>query len=285
MIRTAELSKPCWGKSTERFRTHFPAGKYNTLIQGYAMATRGELLSCLDELLDSSKIKDYCPNGLQVEGKNTVKKLVTGVSASLSFIEAALDSKADALLVHHGYFWKNEPSCISGMKKQRLKRLLVADINLFAYHLPLDLHPNYGNNVQLANVLGLHKAVPLQDEPLMWRGEWPQAGSGEMFARHISQMLQRPPVHIAGSDRPVRTVAWCSGGAQGFIEQAALNGVDAYISGEISEQTVHVAREYGIHFYAAGHHATERYGVQAVGDYLARRFDLEHKYVEIDNPA
>ncbi|MCP4697640.1 MAG: Nif3-like dinuclear metal center hexameric protein [Gammaproteobacteria bacterium] len=247
-----------------------------------------DLAAYTNKILDSVAYKDYCPNGLQIAGCSRVDKIVSGVSASLALAEAAIAAGANVLLVHHGYFWKGENPCLTGIKRKRIGRLLAADVSLLAYHLPLDAHPIYGNNVQLAKILGIQiEDVPSSDSigSMMLSGSLPEPVPGEVFAAHIARTLGRPPLHIAGNERPVRRIAWCSGSAQGYCEQAAQQGADAYLTGEISEQTVHVAREYGIHFYAAGHHATERYGVKALGNHLAKHFGIAHEFIDIDNPV
>ena len=252
------------------------------------MVTLSELAKYTNELLDIHQFADYCPNGLQVEGASELKKLVSGVTASQALVDAAIDAGADGLLVHHGYFWKGEDPCVTGMKKKRLARLLGAGVSLLAYHLPLDAHPEYGNNAQLARVLGF------KTEGNFGRGPSDQLGvfgvlntpmGADDLINHIQAKLGRTPQHIAGSASKIERIAWCTGAAQGYIEQAVATGVDAFVSGEISEQTVHVARETGIHFYAAGHHATERYGVQALGEHLASRFGISHQFIDIDNPV
>lgn len=251
------------------------------------MAQIAEITDYLHALLETHRFSDYCPNGLQVEGDRSVNRLVTGVTASEAFIDRALEAGADAVLVHHGYFWKGEPAPVTGMKARRIGKLLRHGVHLLAFHLPLDAHPVYGNNAQLAerlgfeitgsfpaggiDGLGLHGTV----EPL-------QASA---LAERIADRLGRRPTLVEGGVAPVERVAWCTGAAQGFIEQAADLGADAYVSGEISEPTAHVARERGIHYFAAGHHATERYGVQALGAHLAERFGFEHAFVDVDNPA
>lgn len=250
--------------------------------------TLTELLNCADSLLDVSSIKDYCPNGLQVEGKPAIKKIVTGVTANLDLIDAAIEAKADAILVHHGYFWKGEDPCIKGMKKRRLARLLNADVSLIGYHLPLDIHPVLGNNVQLAERLGLIVEAGLEPNNLRSVGlygalETPL--SAEDFSQKIAGELNREPLHINAGPKEIRSVGWCTGAAQGYIQQAIDLGLDAYITGEVSEPTVHAARENGIHFFAAGHHATERYGIEALGNYLADRLGIEHRFIDIDNPV
>lgn len=252
------------------------------------MSTLKEVTAYLDELLDSHRFRDYAPNGLQVQGREEIARVVGGVTASLELVEAAIAARADAILVHHGWFWKNEDPRIRGGKRRRLQRLLAADISLLAYHLPLDFHPLLGNNVQLARVLDIEiTQLPAGtgDEPPVVCGRLREPMSAEAFARHLAARLGRAPLHVSGHAGSIATVAWCTGAAQDYIDTAARLGVDAYISGEISERTTHVAREEGIHYYAAGHHATERYGVAALGDALASRFGIEFSFIDIDNPA
>ncbi|WP_394176910.1 Nif3-like dinuclear metal center hexameric protein [Thalassotalea litorea] len=243
----------------------------------------------LTELLQPGRIKDFCPNGLQIEGSETIGKVVTGVTASYALLEKAVEKGADAILVHHGYFWKNEAYPIVGMKQKRIKMLLDNNINLFAYHLPLDIHETLGNNAQLAKLLDIEVTGPLEQEnPLSvsLRGELNDKVDGSVFASRIEERLNRDVLHISGrSNRPIKTVAWCTGGGQGYIDLAAEQGIDAFITGEASEQTTHVAREMDIHFFAAGHHATERYGIKALGEYLAREHGLDVEFVDIDNPV
>jgi dinuclear metal center YbgI/SA1388 family protein len=202
-------------------------------------------------------------------------------------LEAAQAVGADAILVHHGYFWKNEAPAIVGMKHKRLQFLLNNDISLLAYHLPLDAHPEFGNNAQLANKLGIRVTGGLQAvaNKICNIGELSAPMALDVFAQHVGRCLGRPAQLISGGTHPIKTIAWCTGAAQSYIEEAAALGVDAFLSGEISEPTVHVARELGIHFIAAGHHATERYGVQALGSYLAAQLGIEHGFIDIDNPA
>ncbi|MFP1679625.1 Nif3-like dinuclear metal center hexameric protein [Alloalcanivorax sp. C16-2] len=252
------------------------------------MLKRDHLLGLLDDELQTHRFRDYCPNGLQVEGREQVRRLVTGVTACQALIDAAIVEEADAILVHHGYFWKNEDQRVRGMKKQRLQSLLRHDISLFAYHLPLDAHPQMGNNAQLARRLGLHVEGGLEPgNPLSIGnvGRLDEPMSAEDFAAHVEAVLGREALHIGDSQDEIETLAWCTGAAQGFIEQARALGVDAYLSGEISEPTTHFARETGIHYFACGHHATERYGVQAVGEWLANEHGLEHIFIDIDNPV
>lgn len=253
------------------------------------MASLHELVRYTNELLQIESYRDYCPNGLQVEGRSEVTKLVGGVSASQALLEAAIDVGADAILVHHGYFWKGEEPVITGMKRSRIKRLLQADVSLLAYHLPLDGHPVYGNNVQLASRLGLQVEGGFAGEcgvELALHGSLSRPLSAQQLGEQLARVLQRSPMHISpGHDRPISSVGLCSGAAQGYIEQAAALGLDAYISGEVSEQTVHVARELGIHYFSAGHHATERYGAESLGRHLAEHFHLGFEFVDIDNPV
>jgi dinuclear metal center YbgI/SA1388 family protein len=247
-----------------------------------------ELVNELDGVLEPHKFKDYCPNGLQVQGREEVSLVVSGVTACQALIDAAVEEGADAILVHHGYFWRDEDACITGMKKRRLKALLDNNISLLAYHLPLDAHPEYGNNVSLARMLGIEidgKLDPQDPVSVGNTGHLPQALPVEDFLSRIEQTLGRRPQHIGLAGAKIQSLGWCTGAAQGYIEQALTAGVDAYLTGEISEQTVHVAREEGIHFIAAGHHATERYGVQALGEYLSKKFSLQHRFIDIDNPV
>lgn len=249
---------------------------------------RDELVNYLADLLQVDSFQDYAPNGLQVEGSPTVEKIIAGVTASQALVDAAVAKGADALLVHHGYFWNGEDPCVAGMKRRRLKALLDAGINLLAYHLPLDAHPQLGNNARLADLLGLRAEGGFgggNGPDIGLFGEVGSPQSGEAFAALLEQTLSRRPLHIPGPQAEIRRIAWCTGAAQNYIEEAAVLGVDAYLSGEISEQTVHIAREVGIHFYAAGHHATERYGVQAVGVHLADEFGISVEFVDIDNPV
>ena len=245
-----------------------------------------QLVETADRYLESARIQDYCPNGLQVQGREQVRLLVSGVTASQQLLDAAVAAGADAILVHHGYFWKNEDARLIGMKHRRIKTLLSHDISLLAYHLPLDVHPEVGNNVQLGRRLGLQDIRPLPGDAkgLIWQGELPQAQSAADFGRQVADVLQREPLVVDGG-RSIRRLAWCTGGAQGYIDQAIAGGVDAYLTGEVSEQTVHSARENGVSFFAAGHHATERYGVQALGDHLAAQLGIQHLFIDCDNPA
>ena len=252
------------------------------------MVARAALAAYLEELLRPAAFEDYCPNGLQVEGRAEIRRLVSGVTACQELVERAAAADACALLVHHGYFWRGEPAAVTGMKAARLRRLLAADLNLFAYHLPLDAHPEFGNNAQLARRLGLAPAGPLVPG-CPERGCLARAADGpapEEFGARIGARLGRAPLRVGPEDeRPLRLVGLCTGAGQGMLEAAAAAGADAFLSGEISEQTTHAARELGVHFYACGHHATERYGAQALGAHLAERYGLEHRFLDVDNPA
>jgi dinuclear metal center YbgI/SA1388 family protein len=239
-----------------------------------------------DILLAAADFNDYCPNGLQVEGGRPVRRLITGVTASQALIDATVAAGGDALLVHHGFFWKGEDLRVIGMKARRIGALLRAGVSLLAYHLPLDAHPELGNNRRLGDLLGVVRASAGGDGDVpVWTGRLPEALDGADLAARVGALLGRSPLHVAAAGRPVTRLAWCTGAAQGFIEEAAALGADCYLSGEISEQTVHQARELGIDYLAAGHHATERYGVQALGERLAAELDLEHRFIDIDNPA
>jgi len=241
------------------------------------------LVRYCDERLDAAAFEDYCPNGLQVEAGETVRRIVSGVTASQALIDAAIAQQADLLLVHHGYFWKGEPAPLTGMKGRRVRSLMQAGISLLAYHLPLDAHPELGNNAGLGSALGLG-GTPLAPKSLVWGAELQQAVSGDDLAQLVERRLQRAPLALH-AERPVRRIAWCTGAAQGYITEAADAGFDAFISGEVSEQTLHLARELNIVYLAAGHHATERFGVMSLGDELARCFDLEHRFIDMENPV
>jgi len=246
---------------------------------------RDELVNYLDRLLDPTKFKDYCPNGLQVEGRGEVQRIVAGVTASQALLNAAVARNADAILVHHGYFWKGDDGRVTGIRRQRLGTLISHNINLIAYHLPLDAHPEFGNNAQLARRLGWVPDGRFGEQDIAWLGMLAEPADLATLADKMACELRREPLVIGEASRPVRRIAWCSGGAQGYFEQAIGLGVDAYVSGEISEQTVHLARESGVAYIAAGHHATERGGVQALAAHLAEKFSLDCEFVDVDNPV
>ena len=249
------------------------------------MVALTNLLETIDSLLDVSRFKDYAPNGLQLEGKSEVQRIVSGVTASQALIDAAIEAKADAILVHHGWFWRGEDQRIIGMKKRRIKALLDNDISLLGYHLPLDAHPELGNNAQLAKRLGFISEGVMNAEGVGNYGHLESELSVSELTERMQQQLQRTPTVVSAGDHSIKTIAWCTGGAQSYIQQAIALGVDAFVSGEISEQTTHEARENGVHYFAAGHHATERYGAPALGKYLAKQFNIEHLFIDIDNPA
>jgi dinuclear metal center YbgI/SA1388 family protein len=249
------------------------------------MPTRQSLDHHLDALLDVGRFKDYGPNGLQVEGRAEISHLVCGVTASLALIEAAIEARADAILVHHGLFWRGHDGRVTGWMKQRLARLLAHDISLFAYHLPLDAHAELGNNAQLGRVLGLVADDRFGEQALGFIGTQAAALDLPSLSVLIEQRLGRAATSVPGDGRPLRRVAWCTGGAQGYFEDAIAAGADVFITGEISEPQAHYAAELGVAFVAAGHHATERYGVQAVAAHLAAEFGVTQQFIDIANPA
>lgn len=246
---------------------------------------REKLTRYLDALLDSARFSDYCPNGLQVEGRGEVRRIVAGVSASQALVDAAIARRADALLVHHGWFWRGEDRRVTGVRKTRLQSLLANDINLIAYHLPLDAHGELGNNAQLARHLGWSVAGHFGEQDIGWHGRTAETTTLAELCARVAAEFRREPQVIGDTERAVRRVAWCSGGGQGIFEEALAQGVDVFLSGEIAEQNVHLARESGVAYIAAGHHATERYGVQALAAHLAERFGLDCEFVDIDNPV
>ncbi|PQJ96030.1 Nif3-like dinuclear metal center hexameric protein [Chromatium okenii] len=244
------------------------------------------LVAYCDELLSTASFADYAPNGLQVEGDRPIQRLVSGVTASAALLEAALALEADAIVVHHGWFWNHENPCLIGIKGRRARTLLKAGASLIAYHLPLDAHPLLGNNAMLGQRLGFCDREPTTlGKGLVWVGRLALPVLPATLAEQVFQQLGRAVTLVDGKHGMLERIAWCSGGGQNHLEQAAALGVDAFLSGEISEQTTHLAREYGICYLAAGHHATERYGIQALGAHLAEQFGLWHQFIEIDNPA
>ncbi len=249
------------------------------------MAERSKIEAHLDRLLDVGRYKDYGPNGLQVEGKTEVRKIVSGVTASLALIEAAIAARADALLVHHGLFWRGQDGRIVGWLRRRVALLMAHDINLFAYHLPLDAHPELGNNAGFGRRLGLVADARFGDQELGFAGPVREPLDLAELERRVRTATGRAPVVVAGDGRPLRRIGWCTGGAQGYFEAAMAAGVDAFLTGEISEPQAHLARETGVAFLACGHHASERDGAAAVGAHLAREFGLEHGFIDLPNPA
>lgn len=248
---------------------------------------RDALVAHLDEWLTASAFKDYGPNGLQVQGCGQVARVVSGVTASRALIEAAVAARADALIVHHGLFWRGQDGRLTGWLGERVRLLMTHGINLIAYHLPLDAHPTHGNNAQLGQRLGLVADARFGEQQLGFIGVAvrPAWDTLEGLAQTVSHALARPPVVVPGDGRAIRRVAWCTGGAQGYFESAIAAGADAFITGEISEPQAHLARETGVAFLACGHHATERYGAPAVAQAVAERFGLHHEFIEVDNPA
>lgn len=250
------------------------------------MIQRNELEAYMNRMLSVEQFKDYGPNGMQVEGRPEVSRLVSGVTASLALIEAAIEWNADAVLVHHGLFWRGQDGRVTGWMKKRLAALLARDVNLYAYHLPLDAHPELGNNAQLGKQLGLTADARFGEYELGFIGDAPQAcNEAQQLKARAEAALARTVVFVPGDGRPLRRVAWCTGGAQDWFESAIAAGADAFITGEISEPQAHYARETGVAFLACGHHATERYGAPALGQHVAAHFGLEHRFIDIDNPA
>lgn len=247
--------------------------------------TREALTQFLDEQLKPDSFKDYCPNGLQVEGRNDIRRVICGVTANQALLNAAVAAKTDAILVHHGWFWRGESGTVTGIKRNRLKTLLEHDINLYAYHLPLDAHHELGNNIGLAQAAGWDLTGVFGDQGLGCLGR-PSAGATvSSIALDLEKAVGRAPVVLAQSDdQPIRSLAWCTGAAQSYFEAAIGEGVDAFVTGEISEPMVHLARETGVAYFAAGHHATERFGVQLLGDAIAKQFGIEVSYHEVDSP-
>ena len=245
-----------------------------------------ELGDHLDTLLDAPRLKDYCPNGLQVEGRPEVLRVLCGVTASQALLDLAVAGGHDAVFVHHGLFWKGDDGRVTGFRRRRLRTLLANDISLFAYHLPLDVHAEFGNNAQLACLMGWQGEARFADQELGWIGRPEEEGqSAQEIARALAARLGREPMLVGDGERRVRRIAWCTGAAQGFFEQAILTGADLYVSGEISEPTVHLARESGVPYIAAGHHTTERYGARAIAHYLNEVLGLEARFVDLDNPV
>lgn len=250
-----------------------------------------DLHQWLNTILQPQRFRDYCPNGLQLEGKPEIRHIITGVTASQALIDAAAQRGADAVLVHHGWFWKNEDPCIRGPKHRRIAQAIAHGLNVFAYHLPLDAHPELGNNAQLGRILGFEPERTPEGEPvhcgpedLIWMGRVPEGATLELLAGQVHNSLGRAPLFVGNPQQSVRRIAWCTGGAQGMMEAAVQAGADAYLTGEASEQNFHLAHETGTGFIAAGHHATERYGVKALGEAVAREFGIRVEFLDLDNP-
>ena len=244
-----------------------------------------DLRDYIASLLEPDRFRDYCPNGVQVEGRAEIRRIASGVTASQRLLKAATAWNADAILVHHGYFWRNEDAAVTGIKKQRIAHLLQHDVSLLAYHLPLDAHAEFGNNAQLGQRLGFIERGRFGEQDIACYGELVQAQTLAQLTQKIAHSLQRTPLVIGEGDPTIRRIAWCTGAAQGYFEAAIALGVDAFLTGEISEQNVHVAQETGVVFIAAGHHATERYGVQALGTHLAENCGIEHQFFDLENPV
>lgn len=249
---------------------------------------RAALLAACNAILQPERFKDYGPNGLQVEGRERISKLVSGVTASRALIEAAIDTGADAILVHHGLFWRGQNGCVTGWLKERLRLLLTNDINLLAYHLPLDAHPTLGNNAQLGRVLGLEATGRFGEQDLGFIGgriDGESFADADVLAWQLEHVLNRPVISIQGKRQAIDKIAWCTGGAQSYFEAAIAAGAQAFITGEISEPQAHLARECDVAFFACGHHATERYGAPALGEHLAAQLSISHEFIDIENPA
>jgi dinuclear metal center YbgI/SA1388 family protein len=252
------------------------------------MPHRNDLLHAFDQLLAPERFKDYGPNGLQVEGREQVRRIVSGVTASRELIEQAIAARADAIFVHHGLFWRGQDGRVTGWMKQRLALLLAHDINLFAYHLPLDAHPTLGNNAQLGQRLGLQADGRFGEQDLGFlggRADGAAFADAHALAAHVEQALGRSVTCVPGNAGPLRRIAWCTGGAQSYFEAAIAAGAQAFLTGEISEPQAHYARECGVAYLACGHHATERYGAPAVAGHVAQQLGLEHQFIDVANPA
>ena len=261
------------------------AQRRHSAVHNAAMSiSRPLLLQTFDTLLEPERFQDYGPNGLQVEGKLHIERLVSGVTASAALIDAAIAARADAIFVHHGLFWRGQDACVTGWIKQRLQRLLTHDINLFAYHLPLDAHPQWGNNAQLGVELGWQASGHFGEQGLGCLADVAYADSAQLVAQ-IERVLGRSAMAIHAHSGPITRIAWCTGGAQNYLEAAARAGAQVFITGEISEPQVHLAREMGVGFVAAGHHATERYGAPALAAHVAQQLGITHEFIEINNPA
>jgi dinuclear metal center YbgI/SA1388 family protein len=244
-----------------------------------------EIIDYCNKRLDIGAFEDYCPNGLQLEASRKIERIVTGVTASRALIEAAVGAQADLLLVHHGYFWKNEAPALTGMKGRRVQALYAANMSLAAYHLPLDAHVELGNNARLGVLLDCPDPQAVGDNGLLWGAEFPDGLAVDTLLTRIHSLTDREPLLLPGGQHDVRRLAWCTGGAQSWAEKAADLGFDTFITGEVSESSFHIAAEREIHFIAAGHHASERYGIQALGTELESKFDIKHQFIDIPNPV
>jgi dinuclear metal center YbgI/SA1388 family protein len=246
---------------------------------------QNELENYLNDLLNVCQFRDYCPNGLQVEGRTSIRTVISGVTASQALLQAAIDLQADAIMVHHGYFWRGEDTCLRGMKRRRIAMLLEHNINLYAYHLPLDAHTELGNNAQLGKKLGIEEDGRFGEQNIAIHGHFLKPTSLRELDTTLCTILGRKPLIIGNLSTPIQRIAWCTGAAQSYFEEAIGLGVDAFITGEISEQNVHAAHESGTAFVSAGHHATERYGIQALGEHISQKFGLTHHFIDLENPV
>lgn len=249
---------------------------------------RDRLVRYLDDYLDAGAVKDYGPNGLQVEGTPTIHKVVTGVSACLELFNEARRHSAQAVLVHHGIFWEGMPRTLTGWRYHRVAELIHGDLNLIAYHLPLDRHPEVGNNAVAARALGLvelERFAEHQGLPIGFKGEFTDPIPVEELVQRAEALYARKPLLFRGNQNAIHSVGIVSGGAQAEIHQAIGAGLDAYITGEASEWVMNIAREAGIHFLSCGHYATERVGIKALGDHLHEEFGLEIEFIDIENPV
>ena len=253
--------------------------------QAFEGISLSALVAQLDALLEPARFRDYVPNGLQVEGRATVRKVVTGVTACQALLDRAVAEGADAVLVHHGYFWRNEPSTLTGLKRRRIATLIRHDISLLAYHLPLDAHPELGNNVGLGRVMGLTASDHFGEQALGFAGSLEAPIDAAGLADRLGGALGRDVLLLGDPGRSVRRVGWCTGGAQSYFADAIAAGVDVFVTGEVSEPCEHLARESGVAFLAAGHHATERFGVATLADWLRRQLGLDCHFVDIPNPV
>lgn len=252
------------------------------------MIARDRLVTYLDELLDAGRGRDFGPNGLQVEGRAEVKRIATGVSGCQELFERAAASGADTVLVHHGILWDGDPRTIAGFRRTRLATLLRHDLNLLAYHLPLDRHPQLGNNAVAARAFGLADVVPFADYeglPIGCRGRFGSPIAAAQLVERCRAIFGQEPLAFLSGPEPVRTLGIVSGGAQREVHQAIAAGLDAYLTGEVSEWVMNVAREARIHYLAAGHYATERLGIRALGEHLRAELGLEVEFIDVPNPV
>ncbi|VFP83679.1 Nif3-like dinuclear metal center hexameric protein [Buchnera aphidicola] len=239
----------------------------------------------INKKLNSNKYKnDYTPNGLQVEGRSEINKIITGVTACQNLLKIAIQHNADAIIVHHGYFWNNQDKRVLGMHRHRLKTLLSNDINLYSWHIPLDVHPKFGNNVQLGKLLNIN--INNNINPYVLQGQFKKKYTVTSLINMIKKKLNRTPFHY-GKTGPkyINNVAWCTGKGQNFFHQVTNLNIDAYLTGEISEETIHIAEENNIHFFSLGHHATEKSGIYLLGKWLSHQYhNLQIKFIDVYNP-